>query len=83
VVIVIAAMSLRGYWRTLIVRIACNPAIRITKQPPAPATGRFDEKVSKGFHCRFSNATNRLGSDSTCGFGARSFLIVTVIPFAV
>src|SRR5438477_7827780 len=33
-------MSLRGYWRTLMVFIACNPAMRITKLTTNASTGR-------------------------------------------
>src|SRR4029434_7447209 len=35
------AMSLRGYCRTLSERIACNPAIRITRLTTIASTGRF------------------------------------------
>src|SRR5207237_8498363 len=34
-------MSLRGYWRTLIVFIAGNPAMRITKLTTIASTGRL------------------------------------------
>src|SRR3954468_25063580 len=40
VVTVIEAMSLRGYCRTLIVFIACKPAIRMTKLTTIANTGR-------------------------------------------
>src|SRR5215470_13065205 len=35
------AMSLRGYWRTLSERIACRPAIRITRLTQIARTGRL------------------------------------------
>src|SRR6266567_7120226 len=34
-------MSLRGYWRTLSERMACNPAIRITRLTTIARTGRL------------------------------------------
>src|SRR6266478_4451152 len=40
VVTVIAATSLRGYWRTLIVFIACKPAMRMIKLTTIARTGR-------------------------------------------
>src|ERR1700730_1810811 len=40
VVTVITAFSLRGYWRTFSDRIACTPAIRISKFTTRAATGR-------------------------------------------
>src|SRR6266436_2504901 len=42
-------MSLRGYWRTLIVRIACKPAIRITKLTTSASTGRLMKRSVKDF----------------------------------
>src|SRR6266545_1779361 len=40
VVTVMAAFSLRGYWRTLIDRIAWRPAITITRFTTIASTGR-------------------------------------------
>src|SRR5262245_56298394 len=34
-------MSLRGYWRTLRERIACSPAMRITRLTTTARTGRL------------------------------------------
>src|SRR5437763_17219450 len=42
-------MSLRGYWRTLIVRIACKPAMRITKLTTSASTGRLMKRSVKDF----------------------------------
>src|SRR5437762_1642785 len=42
-------MSLRGYWRTLIVFIACNPAMRITKLTTNASTGRFMKRSVNDF----------------------------------
>src|SRR5438132_3781282 len=44
-----AAMSLRGYWRTLIVFIACKPAIRMTKLTTIASTGRLMNRSVKDF----------------------------------
>src|SRR6266481_9582375 len=49
VLIVIAAMSLRGYWRTLIVFIACKPAMRMTKLTTIANTGRLMKRSVKDF----------------------------------
>ena len=38
------AMSLRGYCRTLSERIACNPAIRMTRFTTIASTGRLTNK---------------------------------------
>src|SRR5579871_3844753 len=38
------AISLRGYCRTLSERIACNPAIRITRLTTTASTGRFTNR---------------------------------------
>src|SRR5882724_8887344 len=46
-------MSLRGYWRTLIVRIACKPAIRITKLTTSASTGRLMKRSVKDFMSLF------------------------------
>src|SRR5215208_6101998 len=40
VVMLTAALSLRGYWRTFSVRIACTPAIRMTRFTTMAITGR-------------------------------------------
>src|SRR5437868_9459153 len=40
-------MSLRGYWRTLIVFIACKPAIRMTKLTTIASTGRLMKRSVK------------------------------------
>src|SRR4029079_2773474 len=80
VVTVIAAMSLRGYWRTLIVRIACKPAIRITKLTTNASTGRLMKRAVNDYMPIFDHYEST-GFGFTCGFGARSLLIVTVIPF--
>src|SRR5437762_5107774 len=42
-------MSLRGYWRTLIVRIACKPAMRTTKLTTSASTGRLMKRSVKDF----------------------------------
>src|SRR5207302_7392187 len=44
-----AAMSLRGYWRTLIVFIACKPAMRMTKLTTIASTGRLMKRSVKDF----------------------------------
>src|SRR5207244_6793267 len=44
-----AAMWLRGYWRTLIVRIACEPAMRMTKLTTIASTGRLMKRSVKDF----------------------------------
>src|SRR5450631_2402887 len=44
-----AAISLRGYWRTLIVFIACNPAMRITKLITNASTGRLIKRSVNDF----------------------------------
>src|ERR1700736_4758643 len=49
VLIVIAAISLRGYWRTLIVFIACKPAMRITKLTTSARTGRLMKRSVNDF----------------------------------
>src|SRR6266550_2226014 len=49
VVTVIAAMSLRGYCRTLMVLIACKPAMRITKLTTRASTGRRIKRSVKDF----------------------------------
>src|SRR6266481_9558203 len=49
VVTVIAAMSLRGYCRTLIVLIACKPAMRITKLTTNASTGRLIKRLVNDF----------------------------------
>ena len=41
VVTMTLAMSLRGYWRTLSVRIDCNPAMRMTTFTTVARTGRL------------------------------------------
>ena len=48
-VTVIAAMSLRGYCRTLIVFIACKPAMRMTKLTTSASTGRLMKRSVKDF----------------------------------
>src|SRR5207253_10456659 len=42
-------MSLRGYWRTLIVFIACNPAMRMTKLTTIAKTGRLMKRSVNDF----------------------------------
>src|SRR6266404_3678685 len=44
-----AAMSLRGYCRTLIVFIACKPAMRMTKLTTIASTGRLMKRSVKDF----------------------------------
>src|SRR5436309_12091117 len=44
------AMSLRGYWRTLSERIACNPAIRITRLTTIARTGRLTNRSVNFMH---------------------------------
>src|SRR5437763_944846 len=73
-------MSLRGYWRTLIVRIACKPAIRITKLTTNASTGRLMKRSVNDFMSFFERYES-IGFGFTCGFGARTLFIVTVIPF--
>src|SRR5438046_3277539 len=75
-----AAISLRGYWRTLIVFIACKPAMRITKLTTSASTGRLMKRSVNDFMSNFDDYEST-GFGCTCGFGARSLLIVTVIPF--
>src|SRR6266850_8212632 len=47
-------MSLRGYWRTLIVFIACNPAMRMTKLTTIASTGRLMKRSVNDFMSIFS-----------------------------
>src|ERR1700736_6033535 len=42
-------MSLRGYWRTLIVLIACKPAMRMTKLTTIASTGRLMKRSVNDF----------------------------------
>src|SRR5437660_9250949 len=42
-------MSLRGYWRTLIVLIACKPAIKMTKLTTIASTGRLMKRSVNDF----------------------------------
>src|SRR6266850_3028477 len=49
VVTVMAAISLRGYCRTLIVFIACKPAMRMTKLTTIASTGRLMKRSVKDF----------------------------------
>src|SRR5258708_34317084 len=44
-----AAISLRGYCRTLIVFIACKPAMRMTKLTTIASTGRLMKRSVKDF----------------------------------
>src|ERR1700692_2888112 len=55
VVTVIAAMSLRGYCRTLIVFIACNPAMRMTKLTTIASTGRRIKRSVNDFMRKIRN----------------------------
>src|SRR5437763_9876215 len=60
-----AAISLRGYWRTLIVFIACKPAMRMTKLTTIASTGRLMNKSVKDFilnvgHSERSEAESKL-----------------------
>ena len=43
-------MSLRGYCRTLIVFIACKPAMRMTKLTTMREHRPADEKIGERFH---------------------------------
>src|ERR1700719_2664130 len=70
-----AAISLRGYCRTLIVFIACKPAIRITKLTTIASTGRLMKRSVNDFMraavvaplCRgVDTATERRGYKSYC-----------------
>src|SRR5207302_3530566 len=47
-------MSLRGYCRTLIVFIACKPAMRITKLTTIASTGRLIKRSVKEFMSIFA-----------------------------
>src|SRR6266853_5321352 len=60
VVTVIDAMSLRGYWRTLIVFIACKPAMRMTKLTTIASTGRLMKRSVKDFMSRISIFASRI-----------------------
>src|SRR2546428_673476 len=53
------AMSLRGYCRTLSERIACKPAIRITRLTTIARTGRLTNK-SVNFMLQSSEGRSRL-----------------------
>src|ERR1700730_14747788 len=53
-------MSLRGYWRTLIVFIACKPAMRITKLTTSASTGRRIKRSVKDFMSILSGERTRL-----------------------
>jgi len=76
-----AAISLRGYWRTLIVFIACNPAMRMTKLTTIASTGRLMNRSVKDFIAvLFSQHHESTGVGFTCGLGARSLLITTGMP---
>src|SRR5947209_20422878 len=55
-------MSLRGYWRTFNVLMACNPAIRITRLTTSARTGRRMKRSVKFFTAQRSTIT-RLGRD--------------------
>src|SRR2546423_9405994 len=55
-----AAMSLRGYWRTLIVFIACRPAMRMTKLTTIASTGRLMKRSVKDFMSIFRSRIDRL-----------------------
>src|SRR5438477_8591597 len=57
---VIAAMSLRGYCRTLIVFIACNPAMRITKLTTIASTGRLMKRSVNDFMSISPSGIDRL-----------------------
>src|SRR5882762_6990477 len=52
-------MSLRGYWRTLIVFIACNPAMRMTKLTTIASTGRLMKRSVKDFMSIFASRIYR------------------------
>src|SRR5437588_1576105 len=52
-------MSLRGYWRTLIVFIACKPAMRMTKLTTMASTGRLMKRSVKDFMSVFSSRIDR------------------------
>src|SRR5947199_10437068 len=52
-----AAISLRGYWRILIVFIACNPAMRMTKLTTIASTGRLMNRSVKDFIALFIAAS--------------------------
>src|SRR5579883_468529 len=49
VVTVTAALSLRGYWRTVRVLTACSPAMRITRLITIARTGRRINRSVKDF----------------------------------
>src|ERR1700739_4527097 len=53
-------MSPRGYWRALNERMACNPAIRITRLTTIANTGRLTNR-SVNFTVLSSNAGNPVG----------------------
>src|SRR6516225_5506514 len=75
VVTVIAAFSLRGYWRTLTERMAWKPAIRITRFTTIASTGRRMKISVKDF--KFAQASGGFGDASL--FGTISLLIETGI----
>src|ERR1700731_2863602 len=55
VVTVMAAISLRGYCRTLIVFIACKPAMRMTKLTTIASTGRLMKRSVNDFMSIFAS----------------------------
>src|SRR5437868_4075191 len=59
VVTVMAAFSLRGYWRTLSVRTACRPAITINRLTTMATTGRRMKRSVK----LIGSPVGRLGVD--------------------
>src|SRR3954463_8923118 len=60
VVTVIAAFSLRGYWRTFSERIACTPAITIRRLTTSARTGR---RMNRSVNFMDPSAIDRLGRD--------------------
>src|SRR3954471_977226 len=60
VVTVMAAFSLRGYWRTLSERIACTPAITIRRLTTSARTGR---RMNRSVNFMDPSAIDRLGRD--------------------
>src|SRR5215470_13472840 len=73
VVTVIDAFSLRGYWRTLSVRIACTPAITMIRLTTIARTGRRMNRSVSFMEGPFGGSlVDRLGGQ----LGARGQLVV-------
>src|SRR5215831_8748667 len=64
VVMVMAAFSLRGYWRTLSDRIACNPAMVMARLTTMAMTGR---RMKRSVNVMGSLLFRRLGRELRLG----------------